>query len=91
MTPDEEDALRTVAKWLNEEIGGPAPMKEMAVICAAMYASNPMLLTSVARRKLSELKEDGYRVNGLAIQRGEQHGLITDFGKVLWWPASSNA
>ncbi len=91
MKPEEEDALRTVAKWLNEEIGGPAPMQEMAVICAAMSASQTMLLTSTARRKLAELKEEGYRVNGLAIQRGEQHGLITDFGEVLWWLASSNA
>ena len=45
----------------------------------------PPLLTSSARRKWQELLAQGYRVNGRAFVKGKQQGLITDFGRVLWF------
>jgi hypothetical protein len=93
MTGYEQDCLREVAKWLNEEPNKPAPTEAIATLCTALQVemAKLRLLTSTARRKLAELEADGHLVCGLAIKRGETHGLITDFGKVLWWPASSNA
>ena len=33
---EQSDALRTVSKWLNEEVGGKPPLQEMAQLCAEM-------------------------------------------------------
>lgn len=33
---EQSDALRTVSKWLNEEIGSKPPLQEMAELCAEM-------------------------------------------------------
>lgn len=33
---EQSEALRTVSKWLNEEIGGKPPLQEMAELCAEM-------------------------------------------------------
>ncbi len=52
-------------------------------------ADTALLATSVGRSKLQSLKQDGYRVCGLAIQHGNKYGIVTDFGRVVW--LSSNA
>lgn len=44
-----------------------------------------LLATSVARSKLNAMKEEGWRVTGMAVKRGDEYGLITDMGRVLWF------
>lgn len=39
----------------------------------------------IAKRKLTELQEQGFAITGYAIQRGTERGFITDGGFVGWW------
>jgi len=48
------------------------------------------LATSTGRRKLEDLKAHGFAVTGLMVSNGDQHGAISDFGRVLWWVDNSH-
>ena len=47
-------------------------------------AETALLATSVGRVKLAALLAEGYMVCGLAIKRGDEYGIVTDFGRVVW-------
>lgn len=53
---EQNDALRTVSKWLNEEIGGKPPLQEMAQLCAEMQMGRQL------RIKLGD--QYGEKLNG---------------------------
>jgi hypothetical protein len=42
------------------------------------------LPSHIACSKFVELRQQGFRCNGLAVIKGETQGLITGFGKVIW-------
>lgn len=43
------------------------------------------LPNAITGKKWQQLCQEGYRANGIAFCKGDKQGLITDFGKVLWW------
>lgn len=45
----------------------------------------PTLPNSITGKKWQQLCQQGYQANGIAFCKGDEQGLITDFGKVLWW------
>ncbi len=102
MTGYEQDCLREVVKWLNEEPNRPAPTEAIATLCTVVQVSETYvkdgwlgaLLTSTARRKWQELRDEGaefvrktYRFD----HPTKGAGMIDDFGKVTWLQSSSNA
>ena len=48
-------------------------------------AANVPEFSRIAKRKLDELQKQGFGITGYAIQRGTQHGFITNAGFVGWW------
>ena len=42
-------------------------------------------MSSIARRKLGGLQDRGWQINGYAIRRGNERGLIDSSGFVGWW------
>lgn len=52
--------------------------------------------SQVALRKLNDLREKGYAINGVAIATSSpdgktEHGAVTTGGMVLWWPQQQAA
>ena len=68
---------------------------------AAQQAAEPNAVlvegfSQVALRKLNDLREKGYAVNGVSIATNTpdgktEHGAVTTGGMVLWWPAQQAA
>lgn len=96
MTGYEKDCLREVAKWLNEEPNKPAPTEAIATLCATVQVAETYamdgwvgaLLTSTARRKWDELRNEGaelVRKYYVFDHPSKGAGQIDDFGKVTWW------